>query len=51
MAKVRGGQLVWHLRVRPRARAIYVAEANFQPQGGQVWQQARSRPFKVRLGG
>jgi hypothetical protein len=45
------GQLVWHLRVRPRARAIYVAEANFQPQGGQVWQQARSRPFKVRLGG
>jgi hypothetical protein len=41
------GELIWQLRVRPRARTIYIAEANYQPQGGQVWQQAWSKPFKA----
>jgi plastocyanin len=41
---------VWHLRVRPRARTIYIVEANSQPAGGQYWQQAWSKPFRVRVG-
>lgn len=41
------GVLLWQLRVRPRARTIYIAEANSQPPGGQVWQHAWSKPFKV----
>ena len=41
------GELIWQLRVRPRARMIYIAEANSQPEGGQVWQRAWSKPFKV----
>jgi hypothetical protein len=41
------GELIWQLHVRPRARTVYIAEANSQPQGGQVWQQAWSKPFKV----
>lgn len=41
------GKLLWQLRVRPQTRMIYIAEANYQPQGGQVWQQAWSTPFKV----
>jgi hypothetical protein len=44
------GELLWQLRVRPRARTIYIAEANSQPSGGQVWQHAWSRPFRVRVG-
>ena len=44
------GELLWQLRVRPRASTIYIAEANSQPQGGQVWQQAWSKPFRVRIG-
>jgi hypothetical protein len=44
------GDLVWQLRVRPQTRMIYIAEANSQPSGGQVWQRAWSRPFKVRVG-
>lgn len=43
------GRLLWHLRVRPRARTIYIAEANSQPAGGQVWQRAWSKPFRVRV--
>lgn len=43
------GQLLWHLRVHPRAKTIYIAEANYQPQGGKVWQQAWSKPFRVRV--
>ncbi len=43
------GELIWQLRVRPRARTTYIAEANSQPQGGQVWQQAQSKPFEVRV--
>lgn len=41
------GELLWQLRVRPRAHTIYIAEANSQPAGGQVWQRAWSRPFRV----
>jgi plastocyanin len=37
----------WHLRVRPRMRMIYIAEANSQPASGQYWQQAWSKPFRV----
>jgi len=40
----------WHLGVRPRARTIYIVEANSQPAGGPVWQRAWSRPFRVRVG-
>ena len=29
----------WQLRVRPGTNKIYIAEANSQPQGGQVWQR------------
>jgi hypothetical protein len=52
MARVRGREVpgasvLWQLRVRPRARTIYIVEANFQPAGGQVWRRARSRPFRV----
>ena len=43
------GELIWRLRVRPRARTTYIAEAKSQPQGGQVWQQAQSKPFEVRF--
>ena len=41
------GELLWQLRVRPRAHTIYIAEANSQPAGGQFWQRAWSRPFRV----
>jgi hypothetical protein len=43
------GKLLWRLRVHPRAKTIYIAEANYQPQGGQVWQQAWSKPFRLRV--
>ena len=41
------GTVTWQLRVHPRRSTIYVAEADSQPAGGQFWDQARSRPFKV----
>ena len=44
------GPVLWHLRVHPRARTIYIVEANSQPSGGQYWQRAWSRPFRVRVG-
>jgi hypothetical protein len=44
------GELLWQLRVRPRTRMIYIAEANSQPTGGQVWQRTWSKSFRVRLG-
>jgi hypothetical protein len=44
------GELLWRLGVRPRAKTIYIAEANSQPQGGRVWQRAWSKPFRVRIG-
>jgi hypothetical protein len=40
---------VWRLRVRPRARTIYIVEANSQPAGGEYWQQAWSKPFRVDI--
>jgi hypothetical protein len=42
---------VWLLRVRPGTNKIYIAEANSQPKGGQYWERAWSRPFRVRVGG
>ena len=40
--------LKWELSVRPRARTIYIAEANSQPEGGGLyWQRAWSKPFRV----
>jgi hypothetical protein len=51
VARPYGWQLRWRLRVRPRARTTYVAEANSQPPGGQFWQRARSRPFSVLVTG
>ena len=41
------GKLLWELRVRPRTRTIYIAEANSEPPDGQYWQRAWSRPLKV----
>jgi hypothetical protein len=38
---------VWQLRVGPRTNMIYIAEASSQPEGGQYWQRAWSRPFRV----
>lgn len=43
------GELVWQLHVQPRAKTIYIAEANYQPKAGQVWQRAWSKPFRVRV--
>jgi len=41
---------VWQLRVRPGTNKIYIAQASSQPKGGQVWQDAWSKPFRVRVG-
>jgi hypothetical protein len=41
------GELLWQVRVRPQRHMIYIAEANSQPKGGQIWQRAWSKPFKV----
>lgn len=41
------GAVLWQLRVRPRTRAIYIAEANSQPAGGKYWQRPWSRPVKI----
>lgn len=43
------GELLWQLRVRPQRHMIYIAEAKSQPKGGTVWQQASSKPFRVRV--
>jgi hypothetical protein len=51
IATPHGGQLLWQLRVRPRATTVYVAQANSQPAGGMFWQRARSSPFKVLVSG
>jgi hypothetical protein len=40
----------WKLRVRPRARTIYIVEANSQPASGQYWQRAWSKSFRVHVG-
>jgi len=41
------GRVIWRLRVRPTRRTIYIAEANSQPQGGQVWERAWSKSFEI----
>jgi hypothetical protein len=43
------GKLVWQLRVRPSRHTIYIAEADSQPEGGQVWQRAWSRPLGIAV--
>jgi hypothetical protein len=40
----------WHLRIRPRARTIYIVEADSQPASGQYWQRAWSKPFRIHVG-
>jgi hypothetical protein len=46
-AKTQGWHLSWQLHVRPRMRTIYIAESNSQPAGGQYWERAWSKPFRV----
>jgi len=46
-ATTHGWHLSWQLRVRPRSRTIYIAEADSQPAGGQYWVRAWSKPFRV----
>jgi hypothetical protein len=41
------GELLWHVRIRPRWNMTYIAVASFQPAGGTVWQRTRSKPFRV----
>ena len=43
------GELLWQLRVRPSTSMTFIAEANYQPKGGQVWEQAWSKPFHVNI--
>ena len=45
------GELLWHLRVRPPVSMIFIAEANYQPKGGQFWERASSKPFVVHVRG
>jgi plastocyanin len=40
---------VWHLKVRPGVATTYIAEVNGQLPGGQIWKQATSHPFTVRM--
>jgi hypothetical protein len=49
MSTTRGWHLHWQLGVRPRTRTIYIAEANFQPKGGQYWDRAWSKSFRVTV--
>lgn len=37
----------WWLDVHPKTTTIYIAEVNYQPDSGQAWQNATSKPFKV----
>jgi plastocyanin len=48
-ATAHGWHLQWQLHVRPRTRTIYIAEANFQPSGGQYWDRAWSESFRVAV--
>jgi len=45
------GELLWQLRVRPGVSMVFIAEANYQPKGRQVWQQAWSKRFLVQVRG
>lgn len=40
-------ELVWHLRIHPRSRMAYRAIASYQPKGGQVWERAVSKTFRI----
>lgn len=46
--KGRGGAWPWWLDLHPKRTAIYIAEVTYQP-GQEWWQNAASRPFKVRV--
>jgi hypothetical protein len=37
----------WWLNARPNATTIYIVEVNYQPDAGQIWQDATSKPFKI----
>lgn len=37
----------WWLDLHPRTTIIYIAEVDYEPDSGQVWQNAMSKPFKV----
>ncbi len=37
----------WQLHVHPKRTTIYIAEANSQPDYGQFWTNATSKPFKA----
>lgn len=39
----------WRLKVRPGVATTYIAELDGQLLEGQIWKQARSRPFTVAL--
>jgi hypothetical protein len=39
----------WQLRVQPRRKIFYIAEANSQPTIGQVWKRAWSEPMEIRV--
>jgi hypothetical protein len=43
------GELVWHLRIHPRSHMTYVAIASYQPKGGQVWERAVSKSFRINV--
>jgi hypothetical protein len=37
----------WWLDLHPKATTTYITEVNYQPDSGQVWQNAMSKPFTV----
>lgn len=47
VARGRNYRLFWQLRVRPRLKTIYIAEANSEPGGGEYWARAWSKSFRV----
>jgi hypothetical protein len=41
------GGFKWQLSIHPKRTTIYIAKATYQPDSGQFWQNATSKPFKV----
>jgi hypothetical protein len=39
----------WWLDLHPKRTTTYIAEVNAQPDSGQFWQNATSKPFKVSV--
>jgi hypothetical protein len=37
----------WWLDLHPKTTTIYIAEVIYQPDTGQAWQNATSKPFKI----